>query len=149
MSLSSPYNQYQRTAVETANPTRLVIMLYDGAIRFLNQVIPAIQAKDYEKKGIYIVKAQMIVAHLQNTLDHTAGGSVAKSLDNIYTRMYHTLTEANLQDAPAKIEEVIYALRELREAWVEVDRQCQASKAPASITTETRSQDVSLRRIAA
>ncbi|MCW3058562.1 MAG: Hpt protein [Capsulimonas sp.] len=146
MSLSNPYNQYQRTAVETATPTRLVVMLYDGAIRFLNQSIPAIQAKEYEKKGIFIVKAQAIVAHLLNTLDYEAGGSVSKSLESVYTRMHAALTEANTHDDAAKVEEVIHALRELREAWVEVDRQCQASKAPTSITT---SADTSGRRMAA
>lgn len=150
MSLPNPYNQYQRTAVETASGTRLVVMLYDGAIRFLNQAIPAIQAKDFEKKGLYIGKAQSIVTHLRNTLDHAAGGAVAKSLDTIYGRMHNSLTDANFQDDAAKVEAVTHALRELREAWVEVDRQCQVSKAPqAAAVTEVRTQDASVRRLAA
>ena len=107
------------------------------------------QARDYEKKGMFIGKAQSIVSHLLNTLDHKAGGAVAESLATVYTRMNNALTEANFQDNAAKVEEVIHALRELREAWVEVDRQCQASKAPASVTTEIRTQDASAHRMAA
>ena len=130
MTLPNPYAQYRQNSVETATPTRLVVMLYDGAIRFLGQALPAMGARQYDRQSLLIGKAQAILAHLRDTLDFAAGGAVARHLDGLYVGMYDALTDANIHDKPARVEEVIGALRELREAWAEVDRQCQAGKAP-------------------
>ena len=129
MSLSNPYAQYRQNSVETATPTRMVVMLYDGAIRFLGQALPAMRAHQYDQQSLYIGKAQAIIAHLRDTLDFQAGGAVAGHLNGVYVGLFDALTEANIHDRPERVEEAIEALRELREAWVEVDRQCQAGKA--------------------
>ncbi len=129
MSLSNPYAQYRQNSVETATPTRMVVMLYDGAIRFLGQALPAMRARLYDQQSLHIGKAQAIIAHLRDTLDFQAGGAVAGHLSSLYTSLFDALTDANIHDKPERVEEVITALRELREAWVEVDRQCQAVKA--------------------
>ena len=129
MSLSNPYAQYRQNSVETATPTRMVVMLYDGAIRFLCQSLPAMRVQAYDQQSHQIGKAQAIIAHLRDTLDFQAGGAVAGHLNKIYGDMFDALTDANIHDKPERIEEVITALRGLREAWVEVDRQCQAGKA--------------------
>jgi len=123
MSTPNPYAQYQRTAVETASPTKLVVMLYDGAIRFLTKVPPAIETKNFYEQSLYINKAQAIIAHLFGTLDYDKGGSVAKSLSETYVKMYDMLTAANIHDDAERVKKVLHSLRELREAWVEVDRQ--------------------------
>ena len=132
MALPNPYAQYRQNSIETAAPTRLVVMLYDGAIRFLSQALPAMQAKKYDQQSLYIGKAQAIIAHLRDTLDHKAGGAVAGHLSGLYVGLFDALTDANVHDKPERVEQVIEALRELREAWVEVDRQCQAHKAGAT-----------------
>ena len=124
----NPYAQYRQTSAETATPTRLVVMLYDGALRFLNQATPAIQTRNYEAQSLYIGKAQAIIAHLRATLDFEAGGEVAHTLQNFYVAAYDGLTQANIHDDLPKLQGVINGLRELREAWIEVDRQCQARK---------------------
>ena len=129
MSLSNPYAQYRQNSVETATPTRMVVMLYDGAIRFLSLALPAMRAQVYDQQSLQIGKAQAIIAHLRDTLDFQAGGAVARHLSKLYTDMFDALTDANIHDKPERVEEVITALRGLREAWVEVDRQCQAGKA--------------------
>lgn len=123
MSTPNPYAQYQRTAVETASPTKLVVMLYDGAIRFLTKVPAAIETKNYYEQSLYINKTQAIIAHLFGTLDFEKGGKVAQSLSDTYIKMYDLLTAANINDDVERVQKVIYSLRELREAWVEVDRQ--------------------------
>ncbi|MBV9851008.1 MAG: flagellar export chaperone FliS [Armatimonadetes bacterium] len=128
MSRFAPNAQYLKTAVETATPTRRLLMLYDGAIRFLGQALPAMRARDYEAQSRFIGKAQDIIVYLRATLDFEAGGAVARQLEAVYTPMYDMLTDANIHDRPEKIEKVIEFLRELREAWVEVDRQCQMGK---------------------
>ena len=132
MALPNPYTQYRQNSVETAAPTRLVVMLYDGAIRFLSQALPAMRVKKYDQQSLYIGKAQAIIAHLRDTLDHKAGGAVAGHLSGLYVSLLDALTDANVHDKPERVEQVIEALRELREAWVEVDRQCQAQKAGAT-----------------
>lgn len=128
MSLPNPYAQYRQNSVETATPTRMVVMLYDGAIRFLSQALPAMQVRKYDQQSLHIGKAQDIIAHLHDTLDFEAGGAVAGHLSSLYTGLYDALTDANIHDRPERVEQVIEALRELREAWAEVDRQCQVDK---------------------
>ena len=77
MSLPNPYAQYRQNSVETASPTRLVVMLYDGAIRFLSQALAAMQAGQHAQQSVLIGKAQAIIAHLHDTLDAEAGRAFA------------------------------------------------------------------------
>jgi len=124
MSLSNPYAQYRQNSVETASPTRLIVMLYDGAVRFLSQGLAAMQAGQHVQQSILIGKAQAIIAHLHDTLDTEIGSAFAQSLAKIYTALLATLTQANIEDSPKPVENAIEILRELRETWAEVDRQC-------------------------
>lgn len=129
----NPYAQYRQMSAETATPTRLVVMLYDGALRFLNQAEPAMRSRNYEAQSLYINKAQAIIAHLRATLNFAQGGEVANTLNSFYVLAFDTLTQANIHDDISKVETVIHGLRELREAWIEVDRQCQARKSVAEM----------------
>lgn len=138
MSLPNPYARYQQNSIETATPTRLVVMLYDGAIRFLGQARPLMDGRHYEQQSLFIGKAQAIIAHLRATIDFDAGGGAMRHLDTLYVTLYDALTDANIHDRPERVEQVLAALRELREAWVEVDRQCQAQKGEASASTARR-----------
>ncbi len=132
MSLPNPYAQYRQNSVETASPTRLIVMLYDGAIRFLSQALPAMREKKYDQQSLLIGKAQSIIAYLRDTLDWEVGKAFSKSLDGIYAALQVSLNEASIYDKPELVEEAIGALRGLREAWAEVDRQCQTSKTTVS-----------------
>lgn len=131
MNYSNPYAQYRQNNIETATPTRLVVMLYDGALRFLGQAVPAMQAQNFEAQTRYIGKAQAILGHLRATLDFAGGGAVAHTLNDFYVKAYDTLSDANINDRTDGVEKVIIGLRELRDAWIEVDRQCQAGKSGA------------------
>jgi flagellar protein FliS len=124
----NPHAQYRQTAIETASKTRMVVMLFDGAIRFLNQALPAMQAQNYDVQTHYIGKAQAIISHLFFTLDHEAGGDVAQALKTFYITSYDSLTGANIKNDALKLQRVISGLREVREAWIEVDHQIQAGK---------------------
>jgi len=128
MSLPNPYAQYRQNSVETASPTRLVVMLYDGAVRFLSQGLAAMQAGQHVQQSILIGKAQAIIAHLHDTLDTEIGSAFAQSLAKIYTALLATLTQANIEDSPKPVENAIEILRELRETWAEVDRQCRSKQ---------------------
>jgi len=103
-------------------------MLYDGAVRFLSQGLAAMQAGQHVQQSILIGKAQAIIAHLHDTLDTEIGSAFAQSLAKIYTALLATLTQANIEDSPKPVENAIEILRELRETWAEVDRQCRSKQ---------------------
>lgn len=108
---------YQNTAVTTQNKGRLIVMLYDGAIKFLKQAISQIEANNPEEKGKYIAKAMDIINELNVTLDTEAGGEVAVNLRRLYLFMISHLNKANREQDPGKIEEVIKLLEELNQSW--------------------------------
>ena len=108
---------YQETTVTTQSQGKLIVMLYDGAIKFLRMAIKCIENKDSEGKGKYISKAIDIIFELNTVLDMEAGGEIAKNLRGLYTFMGRHLTLANSTQDPAKIEEVIKLLEELNQSW--------------------------------
>lgn len=108
---------YQEAAVTTQSKGKLVVMLYDGAIKFLKMAIKEIEAKNSEAKGEYISKAIDILFELNAVLDMEAGGEVATNLRNLYLFMGQHLTEANTKQDIGKIEEVIKLLEELNQGW--------------------------------
>ncbi len=121
MALTSPYDVYQRTQVDTASPARLVVMLYDGAIRLLRQGQTAMQQRDREKQNHYLVRAQRIITELASSLDMEAGGDIAANLMALYQFMHEQLVLANLQDDMDRVQKVREMLESLREAWAQVE----------------------------
>jgi len=108
---------YQETAVTTQNKGKLVVMLYDGAIKFLKMAIKEIEAKEPEAKGRHISKAIDILFELNTVLDTEAGGEVAANLRKLYLFMGRHLTKANIKQDIGMIEEVIKLLEELNQGW--------------------------------
>lgn len=135
--MSSVYEQYRQTAIQTAPPEQLVVMLYDGAVRFLEQAKAALQeGKDASEP---LVRAQDIIIELSSSLNHGAG-DVANNLGRLYEFWIQWLLQAQIRREPAKVEEVLGMVRELREAWVSVaqQRKTQAGPAAASGALNTR-----------
>ena len=108
---------YKQTAVTTQNKGRLIVMLYDGAIKFLRQAIRDLHAKDYEAKGRNIAKAQNIIVELNCVLDLKAGGEIAQNLRSLYNFMNRQLSQANIKSDVQMIQEVIDLLEELNQGW--------------------------------
>ena len=96
--MGSASQQYQRSQVETASPTRLVIMLYEGAIRFCQLALDAMAAKDLPVQHENLLKAQRIIAELLGSLNREKGSEVADNLARLYTHMLEQLVVANLHD---------------------------------------------------
>jgi flagellar protein FliS len=111
------FNTYQETAITTQSRGRLVVMLYDGAIKFLRQAIQDLQRNDMAAKGKHIGKAQDILFELNTVLNMEQGGQVAQNLRSLYTFMHRHLSEANLKKDTRKIQEVIGILEELNQGW--------------------------------
>ncbi len=113
--------QYRSAQVKTANPADLVIMLYDGAIRFIRQGIAAIEDRELEEAHRAIVRAQDIIAELDRALEPQAG-DIAANLAQLYDYMHRRLVEGNIRKEAAPLQEVIGLLSELRDAWAQIAR---------------------------
>lgn len=120
MALPNAYAQYSNNKVLTASPAELVLMLYDGAIKFCNIAVVAVDAKDIPKAHTNIIKAQKIIDHLRITLDMSY--PVAQDFDNIYAYVAKRLVEANVSKDKEILEEVCTHLRSVRDTWKEVMR---------------------------
>ena len=113
-------NAYQRNAILTASPAELTLMLYEGAIKFANLAIEAIDANDIQKAHNNIMKVQRIIEEFQSTLDHKY--PVAKDFDEVYNYLLMRLREANIKKDKDIMEEVLKHLRTMRDTWKEVMR---------------------------
>lgn len=102
--------------METADQGKLIVMLYDGAIGYLEQAKGDLGGKGYSD---LLFKAQDVITELMCSLNFEAG-DIAKSLYNLYDYINRRITQANIEKDPQPIEEVIGYLRELRGAWAEI-----------------------------
>jgi flagellar protein FliS len=108
---------YQDSAVTTQSKGRLIVLLYDGAIKFMKLAIKELEADNFEAKGRYINKAKDIINELNAVLDMNAGGEVAANLRKLYLYMDNRLSEANIKRDPKMIQEVIELMEQLNNSW--------------------------------
>ncbi|KJF25893.1 hypothetical protein TZ02_16640 [Clostridium aceticum] len=108
----------------TAPPENLTLMLYEGAIRFMNQAVIYISAKNNEKTNVAIQRAQDIFIELMSTLNQEI--EMSKNLFSLYEFMNYRLVEANIEKDPEKLREVITMTKELRDTWEEAMKQYKA-----------------------
>jgi flagellar protein FliS len=113
--------EYQKGAVNGASPVQLVIMLYDGALRFMEAGKHAMIAKDLEKQNSSLQRAQKIVMELMSCLDMENGAEIARNLLALYTYALEQLVEANVKDDPTAIDRCMKIFSELRESWVLIE----------------------------
>jgi flagellar protein FliS len=124
---------YHAQAVLTASPGQLVLMMFDGALRFLALAKqgfdqPEENVRRFESININLQKAQNIIAELQGSLNHEAGGEVAITLDRLYDYYSRRLFEANMQKRVEPVIEVERFLQELRDAWAEMIRKEESTR---------------------
>lgn len=138
MALPNPYQSYRRMAAQTATPGQLVLMLFDGAINFLERAAKGFELDDPLEFNATInnniLKAQAIINELNASLDMEAGGELAVNLRRLYEYMDFRLTESNRTKTPEGLREVIQRLGVIRDAWAEMMRRqnaAQDSQTPA------------------
>lgn len=120
MALTDVYAQYNNSKVLTASPAELTLMLYEGAIKFCNVAIVAVEQRDIPKAHTNIVKVQRIIDYLRQTLDMKY--PVAQDFENIYVYLSQRLVEANLKKDKEILEEINMHLHSVRDTWKEVMR---------------------------
>jgi flagellar protein FliS len=112
-------NQYQQNQVNTASPEQILLMLYDGAIRFTRRAIAGIEENQPELRISGVSKTMAIIAEFSNSLNHDVGGQIAEDLDALYHFMMRELTSANLNNDVKKLRTVEQLLMDLRLTWGE------------------------------
>jgi len=117
---NNPYRAYQKTQVTTAKPEKILLMLYEGAIKFNKLAILKMKEKNVAEKGKNISKTLAIVSELMNTLDHEKGGQLAADLENLYMFIMDKLIEANMYNKVEELEVVERLLTTLYTAWQDV-----------------------------
>ena len=117
---------YQDSKILTASPAELTLMLYEGAIKFCNLALMALEKKDYEKVNLNILKAERIISEFRATLDFKY--PVAKDFDNVYDYIYRGLIDANIKKDKDILEEALGYIREMRDTWKEVMKLAKTTK---------------------
>ena len=129
------HKQYTNIHIATVDRGRLLLMLYDGCLKFLKLSKAGLEARDLPKFARFLSKGQAIISELMLTLDFEKGGEIAKDLDRLYDFMLFYLTEANLEKNPEKIQRVINLLETIASAYRDViegpSRQGQSPELPA------------------
>lgn len=123
--ITSPYEKYRQSSVQTSTPAQLLLMLFDGAIRFVRGGIEGIGERDYDKINTMLSKAQAIISELTATLDRSY--EVSEGLAALYEYMNHLLIEANIKKQEGPAEEALGYLLELRESWAQAAKMVAAS----------------------
>jgi len=117
-------NPYQKASIETASPGQIVLMLYDGALRFLSQAKEGFELDSpiqrNEVVNNNIVRVLNIVAELRDSLDHKVDSEIPKTLDDLYNFVYHHLTQANIKKDPVHLPDCERVLKNLRDSWAEM-----------------------------
>ena len=124
----NPYlKQYQQTQMNTAPKEQILLMLYDGAVRFLHQAKAGFAEKNIEKIHNNIVRVQKIITEFEASLDMENGGEFAKNLYGLYEFMSGQLTQANIKKKEECLDIVIKHMSELRDTWREAIKNFKAA----------------------
>ena len=123
MAYQNAYAAYQKTNVNTASQGRLVVLLYEGAVKHLNAAISLFDSEnklkpgDIEQFGIHLQKTQAIITELQVSLDMEKGGDIARNLMSLYLYFNEEIMDATIKQDKTKLEFVCKMVNELADSW--------------------------------
>lgn len=120
MQAATAQEAYRTAMIATAGRARLVVMLYQGLLRFTRQAILALERRDYEAAHTSFIRAQDIILELASSLDLERGGEISRNLLPLYLYGYHQLVRANCQKSATPAEDVLRLFGELVEVWTAI-----------------------------
>ena len=120
---------YHATQVSTADSLKLVILMYDGSIRFIKEAMESLQTGDVARRGMQISRAQRIVNELESALDKGRGGEVAIELEKVYMEINKLLNHANINGDETSLKTALDMMTTIREGWDQIVTN-QRSQAP-------------------
>lgn len=115
----NPLAQYQQAQIETASKERILVLLFDGMIRFATLAKKALETGDLATLGMNCIKVQNIVTELMATLDDQAAGEMGENLMRLYEFIHHSTVQANLERNAKYLDDALEVIRPLRETWGE------------------------------
>jgi len=115
----NPQAAYKQTAVETASPEKLLVMLYTGAIKFLHQAEKALQEENLGEANNSLIRVGDIITELNSTLNMDAGGEIAANLRDLYNFYYGEVIKANITKDATLLKPVIEFFTTFRDVWAE------------------------------
>ena len=118
--MTNAYQRYTQGNIATEDPQKLIILLYDGIIRFLNLAKVDIENKDYMAANYHFIKARSIITELLSALDLEKGGEIAKNLYALYWFLFEKIVEANMKKDIDTIDEIMPVIKTLKSAWENV-----------------------------
>ena len=114
------HKEYHKNEIATSSQAKLIVMMYEGALKFVNLAIEGIDNHDLSKKGKYINKTHDIINELSCALDMKKGGEVSQKLESLYQFILHQLTLANIKSDRKTLESIVSVITPLMEAWKEL-----------------------------
>ena len=115
--MSHPYQKYKNTQIQSASREKLLLMMYEGAIKFTKMAITATEQKKVAERCVNIGRAFDIVLELNNTLDHKVGGEIASRLEQLYMFITEQYTKANISGDAEPLKASLKILENLYEGW--------------------------------
>ena len=117
--MANPYNKYKQTSVLSASREQILLMLYEGAIKFTKLAVKAAEEKKIADRGTNILRAFDIIVELHATLDHKVGGELALQLEQLYVFMMDQYTRANIKGEVEPLKSNVKILENLYSGWKE------------------------------
>ncbi len=136
---------YKRKQIESATPVQLIILLYDGAIDYLNHAEASLQDNSVQSIETYhnnLIKAQDIITELISSLDMERGGEIAKNLHQLYDFIHYKLVDVNISKDIKTLHDVKDILNNLKEAWIEIAKKEQSH---TPIKTENKKSSLNIK----
>lgn len=115
--MANPYQKYKQTSITSAPREQILLMLYEGAIKFTKLAIIAAEQKKIADRGQNILRAYDIIMELQVSLDHKVGGEISKQLDQLYTFVLDQYTKANTSGEVKPLQDSLKVIENLYEGW--------------------------------
>lgn len=115
--MSNPYQKYKQTSIQSASREKILLMMYEGAIKFTKLAIKAAEEKKIAERGYNIGRAYDIIMELNNTLDHKVGGDLAMRLEQLYMFVMDQYTKANISGKPEPLRDALKIIENLYEGW--------------------------------
>ncbi|MEM7672356.1 MAG: flagellar export chaperone FliS [Verrucomicrobiota bacterium] len=129
---------YKTASISTVSPGKLILMLYDGALKFMHEAELGFRDKHFVRRNEIVnnnlIKAQKIINELQNSLDLSVQGDLPKTLNDLYEYCFNRLEIANVQKRPQAVKEAYAVISDLRSAWADMLQKQNSTEQPASPT---------------
>ncbi len=119
MSSNVAYKKYKETSITSASKEKLLLMMYEGAIKFTKRAILSLEQKNIPQKCENIGRVYDIILELNNTLDHKIGGELASQLEQLYMYMTEQLVKANMNNDVQALQSVLKLLETLNDGWTQ------------------------------